>query len=202
MKLANKLLAAAEETFINHGLVNSTIDEICAKAKVSKPTFYKLFKDKDELFIGYAQYKTALVVDDLEKIASQVVDLKSFVAQAEVYLKYMAREDIQIFNNFVAARAQIDPKVLEVRKAFLMKKFQMRQRVVTQLIIAGLIAPTRNIDVITMLLASLVTVDPLVCVACYEKGKEHKIDFKKYAEDRCKIFLSAANEFYATELKK
>ena len=202
MKIAYKLLAAAEETFINQGLVNSTIDQICAKAKVSKPTFYKLYKDKDELFIGYAQHKTGQVVEDLEKFVTPMSDQKTFIEQAENYLKYMAREDIQIFNNFVAARAQIDPRVLEIRKTFLNKKFQMRQRVVTQLIIAGLIAPTRNIDVITKLLASLVAVDPLVCVACYEKGKNVKIDFKSYAEDRCKIFLKVANEFYAADPKK
>lgn len=198
MKIAYKLLAAAEQTFINHGLVNATVDEICLKAKVSKPTFYKLYKDKEDLFVGYAQYKGAAVIEGIEQLASKIHDLESFIDQSEAYLKYMAQEDVQIFTSFVTARAQFDQRVHEIRKIFLNKKFQVRQRIVTQLIIAGLITPTRNIEVITKLLGSLIALDPLFCNCCCEKDELQDANFRSYAQERCNIFLKVANEFYAS----
>lgn len=36
--------------FTRHGYKKTTVEEICTAAKLSKPTFYKLFKDKSELF--------------------------------------------------------------------------------------------------------------------------------------------------------
>ena len=198
MKIAYKLLNAAEQVFINHGLVHATIDEICLQAKVSKPTFYKLYKDKDDLFVGYAQFKGARVIEDIEQFAGKVSDLDSFIDQSEAYLNYMAAEDVQIFSSFVAARSLFDPRILEVRKTFLNKKFQARQRIVTQLIISGLIAPTRNIAEITKLLGSLVALDPLFCATCCENDELPGSDYRNFAEERCKIFIKVANEFYAS----
>lgn len=40
---------AAIELFIEHGTKTTSIAQICKKADVSKPTFYRCFKDKEEL---------------------------------------------------------------------------------------------------------------------------------------------------------
>ena len=198
MKIAYKLLNAAEEVFMYHGLVHATVDEICLKAKVSKPTFYKLYKDKDDLFVGYAQFKGARVIEDIEQFAGKILDLDSFINQSEAYLQYMSAQDVQIFSSFVAARALFDRRILDVRKTFLNKKFQARQRIVTQLIIAGLIAPTRNIAEITKLLGSLISLDPLFCATCCEQDELFEANYRSFAEERCKIFIKVANEFYAS----
>jgi len=43
------LLETAKTLFFRHGIRRVTIEEICAQSKVSKVTFYKYFKDKDDL---------------------------------------------------------------------------------------------------------------------------------------------------------
>lgn len=45
----NQLVQAGETLFIKYGMRRVTVDEICRQAGVSKPTFYKHFKNKDAL---------------------------------------------------------------------------------------------------------------------------------------------------------
>jgi AcrR family transcriptional regulator len=47
----NTILSAAIELFIEKGIVEISIDDIVNKAGIGKDTFYKFFKDKDDLFI-------------------------------------------------------------------------------------------------------------------------------------------------------
>ena len=44
-----QLVQAGETLFIKHGMRRVTVEEICRQAGVSKPTFYKHFKNKDAL---------------------------------------------------------------------------------------------------------------------------------------------------------
>lgn len=46
---AATITSAAIELFIEQGTRNTSIAQICARADVSKPTFYRCFVDKDEL---------------------------------------------------------------------------------------------------------------------------------------------------------
>jgi len=59
------VLAAAVELFSAHGSRLVSISQICAHADVSRPTFYRCFKDKDELI--YALYQDS-VNEHVEKI--------------------------------------------------------------------------------------------------------------------------------------
>jgi AcrR family transcriptional regulator len=43
------LMSAGKELFFKHGIRRVTVDEICEKANVSKMSFYKFFKNKNEL---------------------------------------------------------------------------------------------------------------------------------------------------------
>lgn len=43
------ILESAKSIFFQHGIKRVTIEEICKKANVSKMTFYKFFKNKNEL---------------------------------------------------------------------------------------------------------------------------------------------------------
>jgi AcrR family transcriptional regulator len=45
------LLNTARELFFKHGTKRVTIEEICEKADVSKMTFYKFFRNKEDLGI-------------------------------------------------------------------------------------------------------------------------------------------------------
>lgn len=43
------LIKTGESLFIKHGMRRVTVEEICRQANVSKPTFYKYFKNKEDL---------------------------------------------------------------------------------------------------------------------------------------------------------
>ena len=43
-------MQAATEVFVRHGYVGATMDEVAARASVSKQTLYKQFSDKENLF--------------------------------------------------------------------------------------------------------------------------------------------------------
>lgn len=44
-----QLVKTGEHLFIKHGMRRVTVEEICIQAGVSKPTFYKYFRNKDAL---------------------------------------------------------------------------------------------------------------------------------------------------------
>lgn len=44
------IVAAATEVFLTHGYLGASMDEVAARAAVSKQTVYKHFKDKERLF--------------------------------------------------------------------------------------------------------------------------------------------------------
>lgn len=46
------ILTAAEKVFLERGYVNTTIDKIATKARVSKGTIYLYFSSKDDLFMS------------------------------------------------------------------------------------------------------------------------------------------------------
>lgn len=50
----NAVVSAAIDLFINKGLGETSIDDIVNKASIGKGTFYKYFKDKDDLFFQCA----------------------------------------------------------------------------------------------------------------------------------------------------
>ena len=48
-KKGQQVLQTAESLFVRHGIKRVTVEEICLKAGVSKMTFYKYFKNKQDL---------------------------------------------------------------------------------------------------------------------------------------------------------
>lgn len=50
------ILKAGVKNFARYGYRKSSIDDICAHAGISKPTFYKYFNSKEELFFGVRVY--------------------------------------------------------------------------------------------------------------------------------------------------
>ncbi|HDP80132.1 MAG TPA: MerR family transcriptional regulator [Spirochaetes bacterium] len=50
----NEIVSAATQLFLNKGLGETSIDDIVNRAGIGKGTFYKYFKDKDDVFIQCA----------------------------------------------------------------------------------------------------------------------------------------------------
>lgn len=51
-KKQRQLINTARELFIRHGLKRVSVEEICRTAVVSKVTFYKFYKNKDEIILN------------------------------------------------------------------------------------------------------------------------------------------------------
>lgn len=64
------ITAAAIELFIEHGTKTTSIAQICKKADVSKPTFYRCFKDKEELISYLYQHSINNHVGNLLSLAT------------------------------------------------------------------------------------------------------------------------------------
>lgn len=82
------ILAAAREVFLEHGYPGASMDEVAARAKVSKVTVYKHFADKHRLFtavvtgaIEEAEARTRPLVDHLAESADVEADLRTFARQ-------------------------------------------------------------------------------------------------------------------------
>src|ERR1700742_4043870 len=52
------ILAAATDVFLHHGFLGTSMDEVAARAAVSKQTVYKQFASKEALFIAIGRSMT------------------------------------------------------------------------------------------------------------------------------------------------
>lgn len=195
MKFTDELLEAAEKVLISKGFEAATIDEICTMAHSSRPTFYKRFKDKNGLFTAYVRTKSKLLSETLEKLASEITDQESFIQQSKQYLSYMYQEDVLNFHCLVAGEARHNEEIRKFfREHLVFRHSQVRQRVITQLIIAGLIKPTRDIPKLAKLLGSLITADSYYLTVAGGQDPLTGDALDNYVRERCELFLRIANE--------
>ncbi|MFC4945907.1 TetR/AcrR family transcriptional regulator [Pseudonocardia sp. GCM10023141] len=68
------ILDAATAVFLQHGYVGASMDEVAAKAAVSKQTVYKQFADKQHLFTEIILGTTVQVVDGFGKTVADTVE--------------------------------------------------------------------------------------------------------------------------------
>jgi AcrR family transcriptional regulator len=79
------ILEAAREVFLKNGYLGASMDELAARAKVSKVTVYKQFSDKHSLFIAIitgaieeAEERSRPLVDHLAESVDVEEDLRTF----------------------------------------------------------------------------------------------------------------------------
>jgi TetR/AcrR family transcriptional repressor of mexJK operon len=97
------LLLAATELFLDKGYDRTSMDDVAAKAAVSKPTVYKYFSDKEQLFAEIVRATTGQI-DDLVRL---VVETMGDPTTMEAGLNLLARR-------FITALMQ--PQVLQLRR--------------------------------------------------------------------------------------
>ncbi len=201
MKLTDELLIAAEKVLISKGFEAATVEEICLLAKSSRPTFYKRYKDKNALFTAYVQTKSKMLSDSLEQMAGDITDRQSFIDVSKQYLAYMYREDVLTFHSLVVGEARHNSEIRQFFRDHLVAKHgQVRQRVVTQLIISGQIEPTRNIPKLAKLLGSLITSDSYYLTVAGGQDPMTEAVLDEFVQERCDLFLSVANGVMKNEV--
>jgi TetR/AcrR family transcriptional repressor of mexJK operon len=101
------ILQAATEVFLQHGYVGASMDEVAAKAGVSKQTVYKQFSDKQHLITEIVLGTNALVVESFADTYTRDLDDATDAREA---LHTLARR-------FLASL--LEPDVLRLRRLVL-----------------------------------------------------------------------------------
>ena len=82
------ILAAATEVFLQHGYLGASMDEVAAKAGVSKQTVYKQFENKERLFAEIVLGTSDQLMDGLVQAYAETLD---GAADAREGLRALAR---------------------------------------------------------------------------------------------------------------
>ncbi|MBB5788598.1 TetR/AcrR family transcriptional regulator [Jiangella mangrovi] len=68
------IIEAAAEVFLQHGYLGASMDQVAAKAAVSKQTVYKQFADKEHLFAEIIVGRTTMLGDQLARVYATLDD--------------------------------------------------------------------------------------------------------------------------------
>jgi AcrR family transcriptional regulator len=125
-----RILLAARDVFAARGYANAGIDEIVARARVSRTTFYALFENKEQCLL--AVYRMGL-----EQIGAEVTRAESRTAAADLSPRALVRAEVRATLAAYAA----DPALARVLLIEIVgatpaaERAQMRARSVAALII-------------------------------------------------------------------
>jgi TetR/AcrR family transcriptional regulator, mexJK operon transcriptional repressor len=110
------ILSAATEVFLQHGYLGASMDQVAAKAAVSKQTVYKQFEDKQHLFTEIVLGTTNQVVDGFAKTyvdtLEQATDIRqAFREVARRFLDTLLQPDVLRLRRLVVAEADRFPEI-------------------------------------------------------------------------------------------
>ncbi len=110
------ILSAATEVFLQHGYLGASMDEVAAKAAVSKQTVYKQFEDKQHLFTEIVLGTTTQVVDGFARTYADTLEEATDVRQAfrdvaRRLLDTLLQPDVLRLRRLVVAEADRFPDI-------------------------------------------------------------------------------------------
>lgn len=96
------ILITAKELFWKYGFKRVTVEEVCREAKVSKMTFYKHFKNKNELVKYIINHFTDKAMDKYNEIMHSEIPFSEKI-QKTIDLKLEQSKDLsnEFFNDYV-----------------------------------------------------------------------------------------------------
>lgn len=110
------ILEAATEVFLQHGYLGASMDEVAARAAVSKQTVYKQFQDKKHLFAEIILGTNARGVDELMRAYATILDEAADARQAmrdlaQQYLDSLTEPEFLKLRRLVLAEADRFPEI-------------------------------------------------------------------------------------------
>jgi len=109
-----KLIRTSEELFMRYGIKRVTVEEICQTAKVSKMTFYKYFKNKNDL----AKRLIVTLLDEgqaaFDEIMSQDINFAEKISQfIQLKLDYGKRISKEFYRDLLGYTPEIHQFMIE-----------------------------------------------------------------------------------------
>lgn len=110
------ILAAATEVFLQHGYLGASMDEVAAKAGVSKQTVYKQFENKERLFAEIVLGTSDQLLDGLVLAYAEILDGATDVREAlrdlaRYFLDSLTSSSVLQLRRLVIAEADRFPDV-------------------------------------------------------------------------------------------
>ncbi|GAA1569786.1 TetR/AcrR family transcriptional regulator [Kribbella hippodromi] len=110
------ILAAATEVFLQHGYLGASMDEVAAKAGVSKQTVYKQFENKERLFAEIVGGTSDQLMDGLQQAYDDTLDgavdaREALRALAYRLLQSLTADNVLQLRRLVIAEADRFPEV-------------------------------------------------------------------------------------------
>ena len=109
------ILDAARELFLQHGYVGTSMDDVAARARVSKQTVYKHFGDKRRMFVdlltgdmGKADAAVAALADAIPQSDDLAADLRAF---ARAYVVSVMQPHLMRLRRVVIGEAERFPEI-------------------------------------------------------------------------------------------
>jgi AcrR family transcriptional regulator len=97
------ILDAAAEMFLQHGYLGTNMDEVAARAAVSKQTVYKQFASKEALFVAIVSGMTGAAGDVVQR---EIADLGERDDPAKQLLAYAKRQLVVV----------LTPRLMQLRR--------------------------------------------------------------------------------------
>jgi len=110
------ILAAATEVFLQHGYLGASMDEVAAKAGVSKQTVYKQFENKERLFAEIVLGTSDQLIDGLQQAYAETLEGAADAREALRALAYrllqsLTADGVLQLRRLVIAEADRFPEV-------------------------------------------------------------------------------------------
>lgn len=110
-KKVKQILEAAESLFYRYGLKKVTVEEICQAGAVSKMTFYKHFRNKDDLILKMLK---GLFESSLEKYNKIMEKESSYPEKVEELIHMKLEYASQLSGNFLKEYLEMaNPEILQ-----------------------------------------------------------------------------------------
>lgn len=90
-EIETQIVDAAGKAFDRYSIQKTTVEDICKEAAVSRPTFYRFFKNKDDLILKIASHETARLSENVAAFVRKYPDIEDAFVEAMV-LVTMASE--------------------------------------------------------------------------------------------------------------
>jgi AcrR family transcriptional regulator len=88
-----RILAAAERCTVRHGIRKTTMDDIASEVGQSRPSVYRYFADRDDLFIELITRHARALLDRTRKSIARQSSLPDQIVESILYTADHARRD-------------------------------------------------------------------------------------------------------------